>query len=110
MIKGKDIIIVGIQPWDIQIGSNCKNIAIEFAKHNRVLYVNPPLDRITRLKQRNSERIQKRIAISKGQVSDIEKLDNNLWNLYPKTTIESINWMGSRTLFNLLNKRNSKLY
>ena len=110
MIKGRDIIIVGIQPWDIQIGSNCKNIAAEFSKHNRVLYVNPPLDRITRLKSRKSERIQKRIAISKGHISDLEQLDENLWNLYPKTIIESINWVSSPTLFNLLNRRNSKLF
>jgi teichuronic acid biosynthesis glycosyltransferase TuaH len=66
MIKGRDIIIVGIQPWDIEIGSNCKNIATEFAKDNRVLYVNPPLDRITRYKERQKESIQKRIKISKG--------------------------------------------
>jgi hypothetical protein len=32
MIKGKNILIVGAQSWDISIGSNCKNIATEFAK------------------------------------------------------------------------------
>lgn len=48
MIINRDIIVVGQQPWDVEIGSNCKNIAIEFAKHNRVLYVNSPLDRITK--------------------------------------------------------------
>lgn len=47
MIRNRDIIVVGQQPWDVEIGSNCKNIATEFAKHNRVLYVNSPLDRIT---------------------------------------------------------------
>ena len=45
MIKGKDIIVVGIQAWDIEIGSNCKNIALEFSKNNRVIYVNPPMVR-----------------------------------------------------------------
>ena len=61
MIKGQDIIVVGIQAWDIEIGSNCKNIAVEFAKHNRVLYVNPPLDRATLKRDKNSEKVQKRI-------------------------------------------------
>ncbi|MEO1030392.1 MAG: glycosyltransferase [Bacteroidota bacterium] len=110
MIKGKDIIIVGIQPWDIEIGSNCKNIALEFAKHNRVLYVNPPLDRVTRYKQKQKEGIQKRIKISKGQLSDIEKLETNLWNLYPKTLVESINWISSHQLYKVLNKRNATLF
>jgi glycosyltransferase involved in cell wall biosynthesis len=109
MIKDKDIVIISIQPWDIEIGSNCKNIALEFAKNNRVLYVNPPLDRATRIKQKNLERIQKRIQISKGQKSDLNKIGDNLWNLYPKDTIESINWIGSHAIFKRLNKRNSKL-
>ena len=46
-MQGKDIVITGIQPWDIEIGSNCKNIALEFSKKNRVLYINAPLDRNT---------------------------------------------------------------
>ena len=36
MIKNRDIVVFGIQAWDIEIGSNCKNIALEFAKNNRV--------------------------------------------------------------------------
>lgn len=109
MIKNRDIIVVGIQPWDIEIGSNCKNIAIEFAKNNRVLYVNPPMDRITRFKHRNTQRVQKRIQISKGQLPEIEKIENNLWNLYPKTMIESINWISDHAIYKFFNKRNSSL-
>lgn len=110
MITGKDVVIIGIQPWDIEIGSNCKNIALEFAKDNRVLYVNPPMDRITRIKQKHSEKIQKRIRIAKGQQIDVEKITDNLWNLYPKKTIESINWIGLHSVFKMLNERNAKLF
>jgi hypothetical protein len=38
MIKGKDIVIIGIQAWDVEIGS-VQKIATEFAKYNRVIYV-----------------------------------------------------------------------
>ena len=110
MIKNRDIVIVGIQPWDIEIGSNCKNIAVEFAKNNRVLYVNPPMDRITRIKHKNKQSVQKRIKIAKGVISDIEIIENNLWNLYPKTTVESINWISSHPFYKILNKRNSELF
>ena len=110
MITGQDIVIVGIQPWDIEIGSNCKNIAREFAKNNRVLYVNPPMDRITKIKQKNTERVQKRIRISKGEQSDIEMIETNLWNLYPKNITESINWIGSHQIFKILNKRNARIF
>ena len=109
MLKGKDIVIIGIQPWDIEIGSNCKNIALEFAKDNRVLYINPPLDRITRIKQRHDQKVRKRISIAKGQRSHVEKICDNLWSVYPKKTIESIQWIGSHRFFKILNKRNAKL-
>jgi hypothetical protein len=66
MIKGQDIIIIGIQPWDIEIGSNCKNIAVEFAKENRVLYVNPPLDSITKIKQKKAKKNSKENRNCKG--------------------------------------------
>jgi teichuronic acid biosynthesis glycosyltransferase TuaH len=35
MIRDGDIIIIGIQPWDMEIGENCKNIAIDFHCFNR---------------------------------------------------------------------------
>lgn len=110
MIKNKDIIIISIQAWDIEIGSNCKNIALEFAKNNRVLYVNPPLDRITRIRQKNLKKVQKRIRISKGLDPDLKKIGPNLWNLQPKNLIESINWIKLHSLFNVFNKRNAKIF
>ncbi len=73
MIKGKDIVSVGIQPWDIEIGSNCKNIALEFSKNNRVLYVNPPMTRAVMRSQSNKDSIQKRIRIKNGEEEDFIK-------------------------------------
>lgn len=110
VISNKDIIVVGIQPWDIEIGSNCKNIALEFSKNNRVLYVNSPLDRISAFKERKSEKIKKRIRVKKGIDPDLTEISPNLWNLYPKTIIESINWINSKSLFNWINRMNSKKF
>lgn len=110
MIQGRDIIVIGIQAWDIEIGSNCKNIAAEFARNNRVLYVNPPLDRISMMKGKADPKIQKRIKIKNGSESDLAKTGPNLWNLHPKTMIESINWIGSHSVFKMLNKRNSRFF
>lgn len=110
MIKGKDIIVVGIQAWDIEIGSNCKNIAQEFAKHNRVLYVNPPMDRSTERNDKHKEKIQKRIRIKNGLENGLVEIENNLWNLYPKKSVESINWVPINAIYNVLNKRNAKRF
>jgi glycosyltransferase involved in cell wall biosynthesis len=110
LIKGKDIIIVGQQPWDVEIGSNCKNIALEFSKNNRVLYVNSPLDRITKLKHKSDPKVQKRIDVINKTADGIVKIKDNLWNYYPDELIESINWIKNDTIYNLLNKINNKRF
>ncbi len=110
MITGQDIVVVGIQAWDIEIGSNCKNIATEFAKHNRVLYVNPPLDRATLRREKGTEKIEKRLRIKSGEETDLVQLGDNFWNLYPKSMTESINWIPFHGLFKILNKRNARIF
>lgn len=103
-----DIIIIGQQPWDTEIGSNCKNIALEFSKTNRVLYINSPLDRITLLRGKDDPKISKRLDVIKGKEDGIISIKENLWNLYPDCMVESINWLNNHTLFNFLNKLNNK--
>lgn len=111
MIKGRDIVIVGQQPWDVEIGSNCKNIAIEFSKHNRVLYVNAPLDRISLIKGDFSDKkmIKRKNVIDKKETGLI-KLSETMWNLYPDIIIESINWIVVHSLFRLFNLMNNKRF
>lgn len=110
LIKNRDIIVMGIQAWDIEIGSNCKNIALEMSKNNRVLYVNPPMDRISRYRERHTTKIQKRKAVRKGQLEDLVPLGDQFWNLYPKQMTESINWIGTPAVFDWANKRNAKRF
>ena len=110
MIQGRDIIVMGIQAWDIQIGSNCKNIATQMAKHNRVLYVNPPMDRVSRYRERHTEKIKKRLAIKKGHSDDLVELGDTFWNLYPKTMTESINFIKNKEVFDFFNYLNAKRF
>ncbi|RZL39701.1 MAG: glycosyltransferase family 1 protein, partial [Pedobacter sp.] len=60
VIENRDIVVVGQQPWDTPIGSNCKDLALEFSKHNRVLYINAPLDRRTKFQQAATEPVKLR--------------------------------------------------
>ena len=110
MIEGRDIVVLGLQAWDIEIGSNCKNIAAEFAKNNRVLYVNAPLDRLTLLRHKGKAAVRKRIDINKGQNDDLVQIGDQMWNLFPRAVLESINKLPVNSLFDILNKRNNKLY
>ena len=110
MIKNRDIIVYGMQAWDFNIATTCKYTAIEMSKNNRVLYVNPPLQRSSALFHKNDPSIQKRLRINKGLENDIVKESDSLWVLYPKTVVESINWIKSPKIFNFFNKINDKRY
>ena len=104
-MENRDIIVVGIQSWDIKIGSNCKNIALEFAKKNRVLYVNSPISRMVALKDKNI------LKQYKGEKDvNIKSISNNLWTFYPKKIIESISSLSNNFLFDAINKHNNKIF
>jgi glycosyltransferase involved in cell wall biosynthesis len=110
LIKGRDIVVIGQQPWDISIGSNCKNIALEFAKNNRVLYVNIPLNRMTLLRKKKEDEafIEKRMKVIQGKSHRLDVIEHNLWNLTPAIIAESINGLPLHGLFKFLNKKNNK--
>jgi len=110
MITGRDIVVVGQQPWDVEIGSNCKNIAEEFSRKNRVLYVNSPLDRITLYKHRSDPKTVRRLRVINGKENGIVSVKENLWNLFPDKMIESINGIRNKTIFDFLNKINNKRF
>ncbi|SFE92879.1 Glycosyl transferases group 1 [Chitinophaga sp. CF118] len=108
MIRNRDIIVVGLQPWDIKIGSNCKNMALEMSRNNRVLYVNRALDRISVLRSAKDEKVQTRRNSLRGETNDITPVNNTLWTLDPRTILESINWIPFDGLFNRCNYINNK--
>ncbi len=110
MIKNRDFIIVGLQALDSRIGSNCINIAHEISRHNRVLYVNYPLDRMTKIREKNDPLIQKRLRINKGEEPDLVQVSENMWNLFPKTTLESISQLPVDMLFDFVNKINNERF
>ena len=110
MIQNQDIVVIGIQPWNIEIGSNCKNIAQEMAKSNRVLYVNQPLNRITSLKGKNDPANIDRINVLKGKKNPVSKIMDNLWELNPEMFVEPINKLPVVPLFDFLSRINAKRF
>lgn len=110
-MHGRDIVVIGMQPWDYHIGSNAKNIAQQFSKCNRVLYVNEPLDRITLFRSNKKDSwVKKRIDAIKGRSKGLVKIDENLWNLYPNFLAESINWIPFKYFYNVFNRLNNRLF
>ncbi|WP_285008121.1 glycosyltransferase [Pedobacter faecalis] len=74
-----------------------------------MLYVNPPIDRRTRLNETTQDKFtQNHIKEIRYGLEPLKKVDHNLWALNPPTMIESINWIPSTILFSFLNFYNNK--
>jgi len=107
-MKNRKIVIIANQPWDIEIGSNCKDIALEFAKSNSVLYVNAPLDLNNLLRNASLPWVKRRIDVIKKRKKSLEKIHPNMWMLQPDFIAASINWIPLNFIHDLLNKRNNR--
>ena len=100
--------IIGLQPWYYNIGSNCKDIAYALAEHNRVLYVNKPLNRKTWFSKEKDEGVQLHYDVIKNNENKIQKIQKNMWQFFPESIIESINWLPSTSAFKKINYINNK--
>lgn len=98
-MRKKHITITGLQHWDIGIGSNCKNLAQEFAKKNRVLYVNPSPSILDSLKAK---------LFKKHRTKALYEEELNLWIMNPQKFIFPVSRLPFKHLFDFLNKINSK--
>jgi len=107
-MKGRDFIITGLQSWDIPIGSNAIDIAKQIAKHNRVLYVNSPLDMMTMYRNKPTAETRRRLQVLKKQKDPLRQINKNLWVLDFPFYVWSINGLPDGFLFDIFNKANNK--
>jgi teichuronic acid biosynthesis glycosyltransferase TuaH len=110
VIKGRDIVIVGLQPWYFPTGCNCKNMALHFARHNRVLYVNFPIKRKAYLEKTPDPKIEKHIQIIKENGEKIRSIGSNIWELYPHTLVDSVNGLPSTKVMKVVNYINNRRF
>jgi len=110
MLKGRDIVVIGLQPWYYEIGSNCKNIATQLSLHNRVLYVNLPINRKTFLAKENNPGVTEHCRIIREKDQRIQPIKENMWTFYPTSIVESINWLPSTVAFKAVNYFNNKRF
>lgn len=111
MITGRDFIFTGLQPWDISIGSNAKDIALEISKNNRVLYVNTPLDFKTFFYKDKIQENEHRRKVVKGQEPILRQLSSSFWVLDLPFTIFPINKLPDGICFDFFNYwNNNKIF
>ena len=97
------------QDWGLQLGTNARNLAREFARHNRVLYVNVPLDIHTFLTGFRRPEVRQRLRILLGLAPSLTYAEPNVWVCTPDCLALSLNWLTSVGLFSILNKLNAWL-
>ena len=106
---GQNIIILSQQNWDSVIGTNPRNMAKEFALHNRGLYVNMPLDINTVLRERQEPIVRKRLRVLLGKAKHLDQVEPSVWVLTTRILLLSANWLPSKKLFSLANQLNTRL-
>ncbi len=107
-ISNRDIVMFSFQSWDADIGSNFKDMAIELAKKNRVLFVNRALDRSSLRKNKTDAVTKTRLDSVKTGTGEIVSAAPNIWVQNPRVIMESINRIPFAGLHDWLNKRNSR--
>jgi teichuronic acid biosynthesis glycosyltransferase TuaH len=100
-MKGRDIVMMSLQNWGVALGSNSYNLALEFSKHNRVLYVNRAPDRASKI----NEFIKKEKKTANCEW--ITSINPHLFVLNTQSVMESGNFLPS-ALFNRINYLNGK--
>jgi len=108
LLQGRDIVIIGLQPWYYEIGSNCKNIALHLARHNRVLYINLPINRKTWFSKQKTKGVQEHIDLIRTKGEKIRQVSASMWEFYPPTLTESINGLPSTWLFRKIDYINNR--
>jgi glycosyltransferase involved in cell wall biosynthesis len=107
-MKGRDFVITGLQSWDIPIGSNAIDLAWEFARNNRVLYVNTPLDHMTLVRREHKPETARRLSVLQRKDSPLRQISDTLWVLDLPFTVWSVNGLPDGPLFDFFNRRNNR--
>lgn len=103
MLHGRDIVMVSLHPWYYELTGNSINMAHHFARNNRVLYVNRPINRKTYGAQEKSAGFHKHCEIIRNKGEQIHRINDNLWEFYPASLSESIKWLPSTKTFKAIN-------
>jgi len=109
-MKNKDIIIISLKPWYVDIKGLSHGFATEFARQNRILFINCPLNRKMVLNRKHNSDIQRHYDILHSGGADLVEVRPNLWNYYPHRILESINKIPSTEIFSFFNKMNNRRF
>jgi glycosyltransferase involved in cell wall biosynthesis len=106
-----DIIIFTLSRWDSPISSPSLSLAKEFAKNNRIFYIDHPYSMKDYVKLRKSPEIKSRenaLLWGKNIYHNPHTLPSNITIVTPRMTVP-VNFLPKGTLYNSLSRFNDKL-
>ncbi|MBA4852672.1 glycosyltransferase [Emticicia sp. BO119] len=101
-------ILIAQQEWELNLGSNARNLAAEISKTMPVVYVNPDTNLKSLIFRIGTPYGRKRLKLALGIGENTIKIADNLWLHTPKNISTSINFLKNFKLYDILNKRNAK--
>lgn len=101
-------IVIAQQEWELNLGSNARNLAETFHQKYPVLYVNPAVDIKSIITQLHTSRGWKRLWLGLGLGSrNTHKVNDQMWVHTPASIAISINWLRIIPLYNFFNRINA---
>jgi len=111
MEKGNEpYIIIAQQHWALGLGSNARNLALELSKDRPVMYVNPPMDVKTALKEIRYAHGRHRLKLAIGFGKNTRRAAHNIWVHTPATISISISWIKNIYLHTHFNEKNARWF
>ncbi|RSK43124.1 glycosyltransferase [Hymenobacter rigui] len=103
----QDIVMVCQQSWSLPLGTNARSLAREFARTNRVLYVQMPLDLHALATRFRRPDVQHHLRVLRGQTESLTQVEPNVWVLMPDCLALSVNKLPAGRLFWWANRLNA---
>ncbi|TAH27680.1 MAG: glycosyltransferase [Cytophagales bacterium] len=106
-----DIIIFTLSRWDSPISSPSLSLAKEFAKHNRVFYIDHPYSFKDFLKERNQAEVKQRtkaLLLGKDAYKTLHQFSSNLIAVTTQLTLP-VNFLPKGSLYNTLSRYNDNI-
>ncbi len=108
-MEGKYFIMNSLQPWDISIGSNAKDIAWQMAEQNHVLYINTPLDILTFFGNEDTPETNHRRKVIRQKVEPLRQIKEKLHVLDFPFPILPTNFLPDGKVFDFFNRLNNRM-
>lgn len=109
MLRDEAIVCFSLTPWDSALQSSCHYLMREFARDNRVLFVDRALSLKDLVTVERDDRMRRRLARTTGSAPRLRRaadVDGDLWVMTPPPAI-SLNRLPAGRLYDLASRANA---